>query len=258
LLSKEFVAQIFLYSTKKHFQRASQTCSPFSYFFGVGFFFETAYIYRKFLCAFYQAKILQHKLGTNAKIMEWLIIGLGNPGEKYAETRHNIGWMVAEAFAKDANVQFERGKGEYWIARRAVGRAKAIIILPTTYMNLSGKAASEAAKRFRVPPERVVAVVDEYNFPVGRIHLKNSGSSGGHNGTASLIEELRSEKFFRLRCGIAKNFGPGELVEYVLSPFAPEEIPARDEMITKATRALELLLRLPSARALQEINADKG
>lgn len=199
--------------------------------------------------------------------MEWLLVGLGNPGVRYADTRHNIGWMVAEAFVRKHRVNktasplsaelFSVGKGDWHEARCAVRGTDVLVILPTTYMNLSGKAAARAAQFFRIPKERIIAIVDEYNFPVGRIHLKNSGSDGGHNGTASMIAELGTGGFFRLRCGIDKNFGPGELVEYVLKPFASEEIAARDAMITKAVTALETLIEVGEARAMQIVNAQK-
>ncbi|MCU0425968.1 MAG: aminoacyl-tRNA hydrolase [Candidatus Kapabacteria bacterium] len=196
--------------------------------------------------------------------MDWMIIGLGNPGERYAATRHNIGWMVAEAFARKHTVKtasrempFSAGKGAWHEARCAFRDADVLVILPTTYMNLSGKAAVEAGRVFKIPVGRMVAVVDEYNFPVGRIHLKNSGSDGGHNGTASMIEELRTPSFFRLRCGIDKKFGPGELVDYVLKPFADDEIAARDAMIEQSVLAIETLIELGAARAMQAVNVQK-
>jgi peptidyl-tRNA hydrolase, PTH1 family len=200
---------------------------------------------------------------SNKHQMDWLIIGLGNPGERYAETRHNIGWMVAEAFATKHSTtksepMFTKGKGAWNEARCTFQDNDVMVILPTTFMNASGEAANHARAFFRVPTSRIVAVVDEYNFPVGRIHLKNSGSGGGHNGTASLLEKLGSPMFYRLRCGIDKHFGPGELVDYVLSPFANNELQQRDAMITEAVRALETLIELGGARAMGMVNAWKA
>lgn len=189
--------------------------------------------------------------------MDWIIVGLGNPGAKYADTRHNIGWMVAEEFARAHNASFVPGKGDWYEARCNVHDQNVLVMLPTTYMNLSGKAAAKAAQLFKTPKSRIIAVVDEYNFPVGRIHVKNSGSDGGHNGTASMIEELGTNTFVRLRCGIDKKFGPGELVDYVLKPFAPDEITLRDEMIHTSVRALEAIMELGIAKAMQSINTQK-
>ncbi|TAE28974.1 MAG: aminoacyl-tRNA hydrolase [Candidatus Kapaibacterium sp.] len=186
--------------------------------------------------------------------MDWIIVGLGNPGAKYAETRHNIGWMVVEKFAQKYHATFTHGKGDWHEARCTVHDQNVLLMLPTTYMNLSGTAAAHAQKFFKTPATRFIAVVDEYNFPVGRIHIKNSGSNGGHNGTASMIEELGTDKFVRLRCGIDKNFGPGELVQYVLQAFAPDEILLRDDMIQKSIDAIETILEIGLAKAMQTIN----
>lgn len=193
--------------------------------------------------------------------MDWLIVGLGNPGKQYAETRHNIGWKVAETFASkytslaaQHDAVFKPGGGSWYEARCLVHHAHVLVILPTTYMNRSGIAVAHAARLYCIPTNQIVAIVDEYNFPVGRIHLKNSGSDGGHNGIASLIAELGTPHFFRLRCGIDKRFGPNELVEYVLAPFAPDELSARDSMISSAIQALELLITHGAAKAMQQVN----
>jgi PTH1 family peptidyl-tRNA hydrolase len=187
----------------------------------------------------------------------WMIVGLGNPGARYAETRHNIGWMVVQAFAARYQAEFQPGKGDWYEARCTLGKERLLLMLPTTYMNASGKAAAKAQQLYGVPLERIVAVVDEYNFPVGKIHLKNSGSDGGHNGMASMIQELGGAAFLRLRCGIDRNFAHGELVDYVLKPFADDEHTMRDAMIQKSVLALETLVRLGTPRAMQLINADK-
>lgn len=186
--------------------------------------------------------------------VSWLVVGLGNPGERYAATRHNIGWMVCEAWVRTDGGTFSPGQGPWLEASVRVGREHVKVILPTTYMNLSGEAVAGAQRLFRVLPERVVAVVDEYNFPVGKIHVKGQGSDGGHNGVASVIASLGTEKFWRLRCGIDRNFGPGGLVDYVLSPFASGEEAARDRMITDAVAALKEMVALGPRRAMNALN----
>lgn len=186
---------------------------------------------------------------------DWLIVGLGNIGERYAATRHNIGFMVAQALCRKYGTDFRAGKGAWFEAQCRIGGSLVLVILPTTYMNNSGKAARHACTLYNVPPERVIAVVDEYNFPVGRIHLKNSGSDGGHNGISSMIAELQTDKFLRLRCGIDRKFGAGELVEYVLKPFDESEIAARDSMIANAVSAIEFIMQSGTARAMQIVNA---
>ncbi len=185
-----------------------------------------------------------------------MIAGLGNPGTRYATTRHNIGWMVCDALISAKKMTWQPGKGEYLQAIIGIRKAKTLVILPTTYMNLSGEAVEAAAKRYKVPPERIIVVADEYNFPVGKIHLKKGGSDGGHNGLSSIIGQLNTDLFWRLRCGIDRRFEPGGMAEYVLSPFAPED--DVQAMITKSCKALELFIGGGNeSRALSAINSGK-
>lgn len=194
------------------------------------------------------------KDNTALRPISWLVVGLGNPGERYAATRHNIGWMVCDAFVRQNGATFAPGQGAWFESFVRVGRENVAVILPMTYMNKSGEAAAEAQRLFRVLPERIIIVVDEYNFPVGKVHLKGQGRDGGHNGVSSMIESLGTENFWRLRCGIDRNFGPGELVEYVLAPFTPDEEPARDRMITDATVALKEVITLGPRRSMNIVN----
>jgi len=187
--------------------------------------------------------------------IDWIILGLGNPGPDYAATRHNIGYRVAERFAGKHGALFAPANGPWLEARLRYARQECLVALPTTYMNRSGIAARKLLAQHALPPERLIAIVDEYNFPLGRIHLKLGGSDGGHNGIASIIEELGTERFWRLRCGIGRNFGQGELVDYVLSPFNADELPTVEAMITDAVAALERIARTGIARAATEINA---
>lgn len=187
--------------------------------------------------------------------VDWLVIGLGNPGVEYASTRHNIGFRVAQAFAHKHSCSFAQGSGPWLETTVLYARTRFLVALPLTYMNRSGVAATKLLGQTHLPPERLIVIVDEYNFPLGRIHLKCGGSDGGHNGISSLIEHLHTDKFWRLRCGIGKNFGSGELVEYVLSPFQPHELLLVDEMINDAVAALEQIAKAGIARAVSEINA---
>lgn len=188
---------------------------------------------------------------------DWLFVGLGNPGEKYARTRHNIGWMVAERLAEKYKASFVPGRGDWLEASFTIGSKHVVAMLPTTYMNASGEAVSSFCKKHFLLPERVVAIVDEYNFPVGTIHLKGQGSDGGHNGLTSLIEELGTDKFWRLRCGIDRKFGQGELVKYVLSPFEHHEAENLELMVQQAVETLEFISRLGAQKAMNHINTLK-
>lgn len=192
---------------------------------------------------------------TRKTSADWLVVGLGNPGVQYAATRHNIGWMVCEALCSRYKVQLQQGAGQWLEALVSLGPATALVVLPTTYMNRSGKAVAEAQRLFRIPTERVVVVVDEYNFPVGKVHLKSQGSDGGHNGVASVIAETGTPAFWRLRCGIDRNFGPGGLVDYVLAPFAPAEEQLRDAMIEAAVEAIKDIALMGPQRAMTAVNS---
>jgi len=189
--------------------------------------------------------------------IDYIFVGLGNPGYEYANTRHNIGWMVLEEFAKKRNVEFTQGNGAWREALCTYAGKKILLIEPLTYMNLSGTAVKKVMRHYGVGPSHCIALVDEYNFPVGRLHLKQGGSDGGHNGITSLIEELQTPNFWRLRCGIAKNFEPGGMAEYVLSPFASHEQEALMLMIEKGTKAMENIIRSGTQRAMQMINSEK-
>jgi PTH1 family peptidyl-tRNA hydrolase len=184
----------------------------------------------------------------------YLIAGLGNPGTRYAPTRHNIGFMVVDAFAAKHKAEWTVREGKYAMARARVPGAEVLVVKPLTYMNLSGEAVAPLAVANGLQPSRVVAITDEYNFPVGRVHLRSGGSSGGHNGISSLIEKLGTSDFWRLRCGIDRAFGPGELVEYVLAPFTDEEQELLKHMIDRGVQAIEEIARSGPELAMQRIN----
>ncbi len=192
------------------------------------------------------------------KRADWLVVGLGNPGDKYAGNRHNIGWMVADALCTKHNMQVRPSPSVYNACSFYLKDKIVLVAQPTTYMNNSGEAVKKLIEEFNVPDGNIIIVIDEYNFPVGKIQLKGSGGSGGHNGMADILDKIGDKKFYRLRCGIAKNFGPGGLVDYVLSDFKPEEIEKRDIMIKKAVMAIEHLIALDNpTRAMSEINSGR-
>ncbi|MFN5308670.1 MAG: aminoacyl-tRNA hydrolase [Candidatus Kapaibacterium sp.] len=189
--------------------------------------------------------------------IDYVFVGLGNPGYEYANTRHNIGWMVLEEFAKNKKAEFVQGNGAWRESLCSYAGKKILLIEPLTYMNLSGTAVKKVLRQYSVSPSHCIAIVDEYNFPVGRLHLKQGGSDGGHNGITSLIEELQTPNFWRLRCGIAKNFQPGGMADYVLSPFGSHEKEESDAMIIEAAKSMENIIRSGPQRAMQMVNSEK-
>ena len=189
---------------------------------------------------------------------KYLIVGLGNPGADYAKTRHNIGWMVADAFVEKQQSSFKDGKGDWYEAEVMYRRQSILVVKPTTYMNLSGEAVKVLMRKHQIASDRIIAIVDEYNFPVGKIHLKTVKSDGGHNGITSLIQHIPKADFSLLRCGIAKNFGPGELVRYVLAPFPENEQAQVQSMIEMGVKALETVAAHGILKSMNIINSWKS
>ena len=187
---------------------------------------------------------------------DWLVLGLGNPGKQYEATRHNIGWMVAACLAEQHNIALKPVKSISYCGNFLVNSQTVVLGIPTTFMNNSGEAAQKLSELYQVSPENIIVITDEYNFPVGKIHLRRGGSSGGHNGVQSIIDELGTENFLRLRCGIGKNFPQGGMVNYVLSPFSEETLEARDAMIIKAADAVSYTITNDLKKAMSDINKD--
>jgi PTH1 family peptidyl-tRNA hydrolase len=154
--------------------------------------------------------------------MKYLIIGLGNIGDEYANTRHNIGFVVADAFTFDRKVEFKSGRYAS-VARASLKGRTFVVIKPTTYMNLSGKAVRYWMTKEDIFPENILVIVDDLALPLGSLRLRKKGSDGGHNGLISINEVIGTTGFARLRIGIGDNFAKGRQVDYVLSRWTKEE-----------------------------------
>lgn len=153
---------------------------------------------------------------------KYLIVGLGNPGGEYAETRHNIGYMVLDAFAKASNIVFDDRRYGY-VAETSLRGRKLFLLKPTTYMNLSGNAVRYWLNKEKVDESRLLVVVDDLSLPLGGIRLKGNGSAGTHNGLGH-IQQLIGQQYARLRIGIGNDFPRGAQVDYVLGRFCAEEL----------------------------------
>jgi PTH1 family peptidyl-tRNA hydrolase len=172
------------------------------------------------------------------------VVGLGNPGDRYTGTRHNVGFDVVEAFAKKAGggaARIDRLDCRALTGRLRVGERAVLVARPQTYMNLSGESVKGLVTKYAVPLDRLVVVSDDTALPVGRLRLRRSGSSGGQKGLQSVLEILGTPEFPRLRLGVrGETFRPGEdLADYVLSRFSKAERPVLDETIGTACEALE-------------------
>lgn len=171
-----------------------------------------------------------------------IIVLLGNPGKRYTMTRHNLGWWVGDVMAEQEKATFRAGWGSFYFAELEVGRHQALLLKPTTYMNLSGRVLTELAERHTVTPLDVIAVADDFALPLGQIRARPYGSSGGHNGLASLIEVLGSDQFARVRCGVGPVPDGLDPAEFVLAPFADNELSSAREMAERAASAVKMIL----------------
>lgn len=154
--------------------------------------------------------------------MKYLIIGLGNIGTEYHETRHNIGFMVLDKMAQDKGVTFEQDRYAYKAEVKQKGRTFHLI-KPTTYMNLSGKAVRYWMKELNIPVENILVITDDLALPHGKLRLKPKGSNGGHNGLGNIQELLETTTYPRLRFGVGDDFSKGKQVDYVLAKFSDDQ-----------------------------------
>lgn len=191
-----------------------------------------------------------------------LIIGLGNPGPQYAQTRHNIGFMALDEFAKEHRADFKLwGPAKNCdLAQITVQGEKIILLKPLTYMNLSGQAAVAAAHFFKILPDEICAIHDEVDLPFGDVRLKVGGGAAGHNGLKSLTKCLSSEKYARIRMGVGRPSHPGmETADFVLAPFGSADWTTVDDMIQRALQGINAFISGPDQflRAMNEMNKKK-
>lgn len=186
---------------------------------------------------------------------EFLVVGLGNPGKKYALTRHNAGFLFLEAFALKHNVKINRIRFKSLTGDATVAGHRCILMMPQTYMNNSGEAVREAADFYKIPPEKVIVIFDDTALPSGALRIRRSGSDGGHNGIKSLLFHLRTDNFPRIKLGIgAKPHAEMELADWVLSAFGKEDLAALRAVADKAGDALELILNGDIEQAMARYN----
>jgi peptidyl-tRNA hydrolase, PTH1 family len=186
--------------------------------------------------------------------MKFLVVGLGNPGTEYQNTRHNVGFEVLDQFVLDNHATWESGKlGQ--LARLSLKGKKLLLLKPDTYMNLSGKAVRYWMEAEKIPLAQVLVVTDDLALPVGKLRLKLQGSDGGHNGLKSINEILQNTSFPRLRFGIGNNFAKGRQVDYVLGKWDENEREEILKAIKKASDAIGIFVLEGSGNAMTKINA---
>jgi len=179
-----------------------------------------------------------------------LIVGLGNPGRIYAGNRHNIGFMCLNHFAKAHSIRFDKKQGKARIGSGEVAGSEVVLARPHTYMNQSGQAVSRLVKKFNVSLDDLLVIHDDLDLPLGKIRIRHGGGSGGHKGIESIITELKSQDFSRLRVGIGRptivesstEISDADIVTYVLSDFTPDEKHTMTKVIPKVGETILCLL----------------
>ena len=170
----------------------------------------------------------------------WLVAFLGNPGLRYLGTRHNAGFMTAEALSRKLGVRIDRARFQALTAQVELGGEKVLLMLPQTYMNLSGNAVAQAARFYKIPPEHILVVSDEVSLPIGRLRIRTKGSAGGHNGLKSIIAQLGTDQFPRLRLGVGAPPHPDyDMADWVLSSFKDQDA---EDMAKAAERAADAVV----------------
>jgi PTH1 family peptidyl-tRNA hydrolase len=183
-----------------------------------------------------------------------VVVGLGNPGERYRRTRHNVGFMVVDALAARWGAGKGRVEHEAWVAEAHHRQHPLLLVKPQTFMNRSGVAVEPVLLAAGEGPSSLVVVVDDAALPLGRIRVRPRGSHGGHNGLRSLLEVLGTDEFARVRVGIRKGEDEADLAEYVLSEFPQEDVLVVQEMVGAAADAVECLVEEGAEAAMNRFN----
>lgn len=186
---------------------------------------------------------------------EWIVAFLGNPGIKYNGTRHNAGFMAADAMEKKLGVSINKMRFKALTQTADIGEKKVLLMKPQTHMNLSGDAIVQAANFYKVPPERVIVVSDETALPIGRLRIRRGGSAGGHNGLKSVIARLGTDQFPRIRLGVGDKPHPDyDMADWVLSAFKGQDAADMELVAKKAADAVECYITEGADRAMNKFN----
>lgn len=172
-----------------------------------------------------------------------LVVGLGNPGDKYTFTRHNTGFLALDFIAEKCGVRVDRARFKSLCADARIGEHRVLLMKPQTFMNLSGEAVREAADFYKIPPENILVLFDDINFDVGVMRIRRNGSDGGHNGIKSIIYQLNSDAFPRVKIGVGKKPSPDyDLADYVLGTYSDADKKILFSMFSRVYDGVELIL----------------
>ncbi|MDP4144515.1 MAG: aminoacyl-tRNA hydrolase [Bacillota bacterium] len=182
----------------------------------------------------------------------YLVIGLGNPGDEYRHTRHNVGFDVVDLFSQKYNIEMNRLKFKGIYGEGRIGAEKIILLKPTTYMNLSGESLNEAVKFYKIPNDKIIVVYDDISLDVGKLRIRSKGSAGGHNGIKSIIAHLSSDEFPRIKVGVGQP--NGDLVSHVLGGFQKEDKDKIEKVFNVAVEAVECIISKGIVESMNKFN----
>ncbi len=186
-----------------------------------------------------------------------LIVGLGNPGREYGQHRHNMGFRCVNFFARKHDLEFDKRQSRSQIAKGRVAGEQVMLAKPQTYMNLSGNAVASFIQQLNIPLSDLLVICDDLDLPLGRIRIREKGSAGGHRGIQSIIDNLNSQDFPRIRVGLGRPpeiRSEDEVAAFVLSEFTPDEQPLVTEAVARVAEALEIILSRGIAEAMNRFN----
>lgn len=187
--------------------------------------------------------------------VSWLIVFLGHPGVKYEGTRHNAGFMTADAMAKRKGVSINKLRFHALTAQCNIGGENVLLMKPQTYMNLSGEAVGEAARFYKIPSEHIIVISDEMALPIGKLRIRKKGSAGGHNGLKNIIAHLGTEEFPRIRLGVGAPPHPDyDVKDWVLSTFKNQDAADMADAAIRAAEAAECYIAEGADRAMNKFN----
>ena len=186
----------------------------------------------------------------------YVIAGLGNPGKKYENTRHNMGFITIDQLAEKHNIKTDKLKFKALVGEGRIAGQKVLLVKPQTYMNLSGESIREVMNFYKLEPENLIVIYDDIDIEAGTLRIRKFGSAGTHNGMKSVVYQLQSDRFPRIRLGIGSK-KKGDLVNFVIGGFSKEEVPVLEEAVNHAVLAIECIIEDGIDKAMNQYNTKK-
>lgn len=193
--------------------------------------------------------------GNKSSAVDWLVVGLGNPGQKYEHTRHNMGFLTVDLLAEKAGVKLNKVKFKAAYNILSFAGCRCLVMKPQTYMNLSGEAVREAAQFYKISADHVLVIYDDVSLPVGKLRVRPSGSAGGHNGIKNIIAHLGTQEFPRIKIGTGAPAGGGaEMIDWVIGVPSQAERKVLVESFERAIQAAECIIENGCQKAMNDFN----